>query len=430
MKCEDIRRHFSAYVDHETPSEITEAIEAHAAECEDCRSELAAYQSFCIALSSVGEEELPFDFDVTLRANLDEADQAHPMKKTKIRGWVKALTACACLLLAVCVVGLGATLLGRAGATAPDAAMPMASSGGSAKSANFAYDDTWATEAEMPMDEEAYLDGEVYFDEDAGGPYYSEDRAVADVPMQTAEAMPAEKSSTVQRKIIKDYNLSIEVEDFDASYERICHLAEELGGYVASGNSYDYEGSTRRDGWLTIRVDAARADEAVKRIGELGKIEENSFSSSDVTSEYYDIQTRLEQYEAQEKRLLELYERADTIEDLISLESELARVTTEIESMKGMLRYYDQLTALSSISINLYTPNTYTRTVEPTGWAGFAENLKSGFLQGINGLLDVLAGVFIFLVTAFPFLLVIGLIVLVIVLLARRRRKKRAAKKN
>jgi len=429
MKCEDIRRHFSAYVDHETPPEITEAIEAHAAECEDCRSELAAYQSFCAALSSVGEEELPFDFDVTLRANLDEADRVRPKKKSKTRGWVKALVACACLLLAVCVVGLGATLFGRAGATAPDAVMPMASSGGSAKSADFAYDDMWAAEAETPMAEDA-LEGEVYFDEEAGGPYYSENMAVADTPMQTADALPAEKATTVQRKIIRDYNLSIEVEDFDASYDRICHLAEELGGYVVSGNSYDYEGSTRRDGWLTIRVDAARADEAVKRIGELGKIEENSFSSSDVTSEYYDIQTRLEQYEAQEKRLLELYERADTIEDLISLEAELARVTTEIESMKGMLRYYDQLTALSSIAINLYTVDTYTRTVEPTGWAGFAENLKSGFLQGINGLLDVLAGVFIFLVTAFPFLLVIGLIVLVIVLLARRRRKKRAAKES
>ena len=66
---------------------------------------------------------------------------------------------------------------------------------------------------------------------------------------------------------------------------------------------------------------------------------------------------------------MELYAQAETIQDLISLESELTRVTGEIESLEGSIRYYDQLTALSLIDIYLYTPNAYTQTVEPTGWA-------------------------------------------------------------
>ena len=434
MKCEDIRRHFSEYIDREAPTEIAGAIEEHVAACGECRRVLKEMQAFEAAMASVGEEELPFDFTISLRNNLNEENQRRQEKaRRKRRPWMWALAACACLLLVVGVVGLGGALF--AGATA---------------GAKYATEDCAVAECDSapmaePMTQWAepealyggYYDGAasdngVPYDEE--GLYVAEEEApelyTADVPAagnSRSEKGPSEEGISeelVERKIIKNYNLSLQVDDFDAAYDKIGNLAKEFGGYVVSGYNYDYENSTSRDGNISIRVDASRADEAVERISELGLVENNSFSSSDITSDYYDTQSRLEQYRAQEKRLRELYDQAETIQDLISLESELTRVISEIESMEGTLRCYDQLTALSLIDVYLHTPNNYTKTVEPTGWAGFWKDISGSFLRGVNGVLDGIAGFFVFLVRILPAILLLAVVILVLVLLIRHGKNK------
>lgn len=442
MKCEGIRRHFSEYIDHEAEPEIAQAIQAHTEVCGDCRRALEDYRHFQAAFFSVGEEELPFDFSIQLRQNLAEEQSKVKQKKNIFnRPWTKVvLAACACFVLVLGLLSAGASLLdfGRMGASSSQAA-PMDTGYNSAPSGEFFAMMDSASGMDLSVTEEfAVEDGfeaemPMSAPEAAEGMKANMNAAVygSSGPRALEEADEPEEES-LARKIIKDYSLSLRVDDFDGAYQQISELAEEYGGYVVSGNSYDYEGSTSRDGWLSIRVDAKRANEAVARISELGFVENNSFSSNDVTSEYYDIKTRLEQYRAQEERLLELYEMAGSIEDLIALESEMTRVIAEIESMEGSLRSYDQLTTLSLIEINLYTPSTYTQTVEPTGWSGFWENMKSGFLRGVNGLLDWVADLFIFVVRILPtlvFLAVIGF-GLVWILRSGKRKEKKARKKN
>jgi len=435
MKCEDIRRHFSEYIDLEAPEEIASAIEEHVAACGECRRELESFRKFNAAIASVGEEELPFDFSVTLQANLEEEKKkGRSRSRSKSRPWLRALAACACLMLVLGVFSLGSSLFGLSmGASAAQdapASAPMAY----AMNSPMKFMDMAVTEDAAPM-EEYIIAEESAMEAPMGDNGFYDEAEVAEVEMEAdidaAEGGSLKRSageSTVKRKIIKNYSLSLRVEDFDAAYKRISELASEYGGYVVSGNTSDYEGSIVRDGWLSIRVDAERADEVIDHIAELGTIEHNSFSSNDVTSDYYDTQTRLEQYRAQEERLLELYQRAETIEDLISLESEMTRVIAEIESMEGTLRYYDQLTTLSLIDVNLYTPSTYTQTVEPTGWAGFWENVKSGFLRGINNTLDSIASIFIFFVRILPTLILLAAIAMLLLFFCRRGRRGRKEK--
>ncbi|MDO4732495.1 MAG: DUF4349 domain-containing protein, partial [Bacillota bacterium] len=418
MKCEDIRRYFSEYIDNEAPEEIASSIEKHLTACGECRRELESLRKFKAAFSSVGEEELPFDFNLRLQAALQEETQCKK-KAGKAKPWLRTLAACACLVLCLGLIGLASNALGifSMGASAP---MEKAR-------------DMQTADVAFPEEEYIIADGSAYaigasepLYDNMAAEFAETEEVAAEAPSLNAGMLKrsSPESSPIERKIIKNYNLSLQVEDFDSAYAQISDLASEYGGYVVSGNTSDYEGSVVRHGWLSIRVDAMRADEVVDRIAELGSIEENSFSSNDVTSEYYDTQTRLEQYRAQEERLLALYEKAESIEDLIALESEMTRVIAEIEAMEGNLRYYDQLTSLSLIDINLYTPNNYTKTVEPTGWEGFLENVKSGFLRGVNGLLDGIASVFIFIVRILPSLIVIGLIAALLLLFIRRRRRK------
>ena len=410
----------SEYIDLEAPQEIARAIEEHVATCGDCRDELEAYRRFNAAISSVGEEELPFDFAVTLRCNLEEENRKHRHNRsTTARPWFKVLAACACLFLVIGVFSLGVNVFGfRASSAVPyenSAADNLQSVGTASSTMDSAPMEIEAPAAESMM-ESFDTDASIVSEEASGG----EDEMVRSSSIDKGEAM--------ERKIIKDYNLSILVDNLDAAYETIRSLATEYSGYVVSGQSNDYEGSTTKECWISIRVDADFVDTVIERISELGDVENSSFHTNDVTTEYYDIQTRLEQYRAQEARLMELYAQAETIQDLISLESELTRVTGEIESLEGSIRYYDQLTALSLIDIYLYTPSTYTQTIEPTGWEGFWSNVKSGFLRGLNWLLDAIAGFFIFLVRILPAAILLGVIIVVVWLIFHRGRKNRSLK--
>jgi len=426
MKCSDIRNHFSDYIDGEALPEVAAAIEEHAAQCDECRRELEHYRAFTARLAGLGEEELPFAFHARLRQRLEEEAQTLRRGKTrKKRTWVKAAAlAAACLVLVIGAASVGGNLLLGKGAN--DAA-PAESYYGESGVAMYDYGggSSGMTAARAPQTAEAPQaapEAELFAEE------AQEYSAADNVSGVDQKSVPQE---ALERKIIRNCSLSLKVNDFDAAFAAIEACAAAYGGYVVSGEKYDYEGSTQRNGYISIRVDSQRLDDALAEIESLGTAESSNFYTSDVTADYYDMQGRLKQYRTQEERLTELYGKAETIEDMISIESELARVNMEIDSLEGMLRYYDELTALSLIDVNLYTPNVYTQAVEPQGWAGFWQDIREGFLRGVNSALDFLAHLFVLIVSILPFLALLAIAAVILLLIVKgARNKKRSREKQ
>jgi hypothetical protein len=137
---------------------------------------------------------------------------------------------------------------------------------------------------------------------------------------------------------------------------------------------------------------------------------------------YYDIAGRLTQYQVQEKRLLEILAKAETVEDLVTVERELTRVRAELESLNGQLRYYDQMTAFSSISVNLDQPDDTTQKVHLSGFPGLWQDVREAFISGINGLIAGASAVVVGFSRLLPLLLIITLVVIVVVLFIRKKR--------
>lgn len=424
MKCSDIRHHFSDYIDGEALPEIAAAIEAHGEQCPDCRAELAAYRAFVNRFSSLDLEELPFGFNARLHASLEAEAKARAQAKArqrKSRVRIFGLIA-ACLVL---VVGASAVLGNLTGM------------GRSMKS----YDaETIAGIPEAPMAAYDMAGGssEEYVADGNGASYDMAAPQEAPAPAPEAElygitaesgvrnSLPAAPEEALARKVIRNSSLFLQVDDFDGAYAAIEATAQAYGGYVVSAEKYHYEGETQQRGYVSIRVDAERLDQALAEIEALGNVESSNIYSNDITAEYYDIQSRLSQYQAQAERLTQLYDKAEEITDLIAIEAELTRVNAEVDSLAGTLRYYDQLTALSLIDVNLYTPNVYTQSVEPKGWAGFWQDLGEDFFQGLNNTLDFLAALVIFLARILPGLVLLAVAVAVIVLVFKARRKRKA----
>ena len=159
------------------------------------------------------------------------------------------------------------------------------------------------------------------------------------------------EEETVEQKKIKRGNISIEVEDISKSYEEIKSLVVSNEGYIHSMLEY----STSRDSSISmvVKVKAANFEVLYDKVKEVGKVKEANMSSEDVTREYIDTKARIETLKVQEESLLNILSRADKVDDLLMVESELQRVREKIESSQGNLNYLENSINYSDLSISI-----------------------------------------------------------------------------
>ena len=192
---------------------------------------------------------------------------------------------------------------------------------------------------------------------------------------------------------------------------------------IYNGSSY----SSRRDrsASLTGRIPAEDVDKLTEDVAGIANVVSKNKSLEDVTLSYVDTQSRMEALETEEARLLELLAQAETMADLLEIESRLTEVRYELDSVTSQLRTYDNQINYATIYLNLEEVQEYTPVEEPTLW----ERIRSGFTDSIQGLWESLQDLLVFAIVALPFLVVYGAILAVVILVLRRIRKRRKAKK-
>ena len=163
------------------------------------------------------------------------------------------------------------------------------------------------------------------------------------------------------------------------------------------------------------------------QLGENMHVVSRSRSSEDVTEQYTDIETRLATLQTKHERLLSLLEKADKMEDIISLENALADCEYEIDSLTGSKRRYDDLVGFSTFYINLREVQTLTATADGTG---FGAQLTQAAKTGARGLADVVRGTILGVVMFWPAVILVIAGTAAGVILHRRRKAKRLAAWN
>ena len=118
---------------------------------------------------------------------------------------------------------------------------------------------------------------------------------------------------------------------------------------------------------------------------------------------------------------MELLAKAETMEDLLKIESRLTDVRTELEEVTSQLRLYDNLVDYGTIYLNLCEVREYTVVEEPeTVW----QRIGSGFMESLKNLGTFFTELFVFVIVALPYLAVIALVAVGIVLLIKFRKRK------
>ena len=168
-----------------------------------------------------------------------------------------------------------------------------------------------------------------------------------------AKADPAPQDPRPRRLIIRSGEIEFEIEAFDSTVARITQIAGEEGGFVATVNSRKLPNG-KMQGTIVVRVPPDRLDTLILKLRALGELKSQRIGSQDVTKQYTDLQSRLRAARTMETRLLKIIEEGKgEIKDLLQAEKELGLWRTKLETLQGEIRYYDNLVALSTLTITL-----------------------------------------------------------------------------
>lgn len=242
----------------------------------------------------------------------------------------------------------------------------------------------------------------------------------------TVEKPAAEEAQLPEnRKLIQRVWLRTETEEMDALLEKVNDRIQELAGYVEAQEIYNgsaYSGTRYRNAELTIRIPSEKLSSFVNEVAEVSNIISTNQTTEDVTLSYVATESRIQALETEQTRLLELLAMAETMDDLLTIEARLTDVRAELEQVKSTLRLYDNQVDYSTVYLTVEEVREYTVTEEPeTVW----DRIGTGFMESLKNIGDGFVELFVFLIVAFPYLVIIGVVVTVVILLLRHHKKKK-----
>ena len=281
-------------------------------------------------------------------------------------------------------------------------------------------------DAGMPRPEPVSATGSYYAADAAPAMDYEEAAyngfAMADTGAY-AEAKEAEAAGETPaenpEKIIYSSDVTVETTDFDASLAKIDELLAACGGWVESSsvNGANYYSKARgynstRSANYTLRIPSERFNELMNSLSSLGNIPYTHTYTENVTTQYYDTEAHLLAYQTQEARLLEMMEKAETVEDIVILEDRLTELRWRIESLQSTLKNWDRRVSYSSVYLELrevqeYTPETVTKI-------SYGQRLWRSLKDGLKGVAEFFEDLLLWFVGALPALVILAALVLVL----------------
>ena len=213
-------------------------------------------------------------------------------------------------------------------------------------------------------------------------------------------------SQALERKIIRNAALTVEVTSPGDSQHKIVSIAESHQGFVVTSEATQRASEDRMKPEMTVtlsvRVPAAQFNQVMDEIRAVGaRVIQEKVTGQDVTEEFMDLEARIKKQKALELQFLEIMKRAGKVDDALSVQRQLAEVRTEIEKLEGRRRFLENQSSLSTINVTLQPP---TQIVNATG---FWYSVRSAFSDGV----DVAAGIVLFLIRA-----IIGLLPIMVLI--------------
>lgn len=220
--------------------------------------------------------------------------------------------------------------------------------------------------------------------------------------------------------------LSVVSEDFEADVMNLSDLVQEFEGYDELSSQSGEEGARKLN--MVIRVPAGRLDEFVEAVSNLGTVTLKERRAEDLSSSYYDTESRIESLEAQLSRLNELMQTAQ-LSDITTLSEQIAQVQEELDTLNGQRAGYDNSLSYARVTVDLSegdsTPASSGDQPSSSG-SGLTDRMSAAFTESVNGMGGFLEEMCVNLACWAPYIALLippVLLIWCIAALIRRKRK-------
>lgn len=246
----------------------------------------------------------------------------------------------------------------------------------------------------------------------------AEEESAGDAPNSDGANTRVTAAPTASRKLIYHAEVHVKVDDLARANARMDSLTRAFGAYVSDASE------TREDGqWehkTTIRVLPTRFQAMLGSLNGLGELQSKTLSTDDVTAEHADVSARLATKRALEQRYVALLKQAKKVSDILEIEGKIGEVRGDIEATESKLKTLNDQVAYSTITLTYFQEISLRTPDAPV--LSFGSRLVEAFYNGW----ELLTGLVLALVTAWP-LLVLGAGGVWVLRAWRQRRRQRAA---
>nr|WP_298137508.1 DUF4349 domain-containing protein [uncultured Pseudomonas sp.] len=170
--------------------------------------------------------------------------------------------------------------------------------------------------------------------------------AGAAAPEVAAYAPLQDKASG--RLLVWTASFTLEVADLAKAKVQLSERMLALGGYVEETSDYGEYSQN-----LVFRVPKDAFETALGNIEQSGKVLSRQVKGEDVTEQYVDVETRLNNNRVLRDRLRQLLGKASSVQDILQIESELNRIQSEIDSMEARMRILKDQIQMSKVTVEL-----------------------------------------------------------------------------
>lgn len=221
------------------------------------------------------------------------------------------------------------------------------------------------------------------------------------------------------------YTLNLETKDFQASSSSLIQLVSKEGGYIAASNVYTSP-SYEKDlytGEYTIKVPRDNVMAFIEGLTDnVGTVLEQNTQTVDHTDAYKNNEIRLSSERSKLEALNALYERADTIEDIMAIQAQIIETQTTIDSLEGAQQTIE--TSVEYSTVTVYLREVFEITEADSRDPSFGSRIGAAIKNSWRNVVDFFQNTVIALIYLVPLLLIFATIAFVVYLLWKRFGKK------
>jgi hypothetical protein len=264
-------------------------------------------------------------------------------------------------------------------------------------------------------------------EEAAAEEFYAEEPMEMEAGSSVTSGSAVSEIAQVNRKLIRTFDMNIETKEFDTVLSGIQSKVQQLGGYIEQSSldgGSEYYSNYNRYSNMTVRIPSDKLDGFIENVKDTANVTYISESTEDITLRYVDVESRKIALETERDRLLELLEKAETVEDIITIEGRLSEVRYKLESYASQLRTFDNQVDYSTVHISIREVDRETKVEPKTFW----EEVTDEFGDSLYGIGRDCRNFAIWFLGTSPYLLIWAAVISAAVLVLRMVGKKRKLK--